>query len=147
MATVNLTRADKNNYKLQSCFATVELDYTSNVPTSGDIYEVFVLPKLAYVVSAEMIVITASDAVSAATADVGFAGGDTLLDGVNLKSAAGVKLSGGTNAAVPAVKATGGTVTFKPTYTGETTVGKWRLVIQYLEYTKYCGELTNFSET
>ena len=147
MATVNLTRTGKANQKLNKSIFSMELDFTTNIPTSADVYELFVLPPYSMITAANIFVVTASDAVTSAAADVGFDGGDTLIDGVNLKSAANTNLSGGTNAVVPQIKATGGTVTFKPTYTGTTTEGKFRLTVEYLEYTKYTGEVNNFSAT
>lgn len=147
MATVNLTRTGKANQKLNTSIFSMELDFTTNIPTSADVYELFVLPPYSMITAANIFVVTASDAATSAVADIGFAGADTLVDGVNLKSAANTNLSGGTNVVVPQIKETGGTVTFKPTYTGATTVGKFRVTIEYLEYTKYTGEVNNFSAT
>ncbi|UOF81459.1 hypothetical protein [Caudoviricetes sp.] len=148
MATQNLTRAYDRHKKRKIESFTTTLDFTVEVATSGDTYQLFKLPANSYVTKAEILVLTASDAGTSAVADVGFDGGDTLLDGVNLKSAANTLLSGGTNAVVPQLKATGGTVTFKPTYAGTaSTVGKYLVRIDYIQIDKTSGEVTNFSTT
>lgn len=147
MATQNLTRSKKFNHKYEARYQTVELDFTTNIATSADVYECFVTPPNVLIISAAVFVVTASDAATSAVADIGFAGGDTLIDGCNLKSAANSNLTGGTNAVVPQIKTTAGTVTFKPTYTGTTTVGKFRLTVGYIELDMTNGELTNFSST
>lgn len=153
MATQNVTREGLLNQKKCIKYATAILDYTApadavDVSTSADVYELFEMPGDAVlIVEANLFVETASDAVTSAVADIGFDGGDTLLDGVNLKSAANTDLSGGTNAVVPQLITSGGTVTFLPTYTGTTTAGRFHLRIGYIEIEKKTGELTNFSST
>lgn len=147
MATQNLTRETIRSQKKGRCIAHAILDYTDEIGTSADSYELFVLPPASMILSAAIFVVTASDAATSAEADVGFAGGDTLIDGADLTSAANSYLSGGTNAVVPQIAETGGTVTFLPTYTGATTVGKFHIVIEYLEYEKNTGEYTNFSKS
>lgn len=151
MATRNLTRKVSLNKKREVREFVRILDYADtselDITTSGDSHELFVLPPNAMVVAASMLVLTACDAATSAVADVGFAGGDTLIDGGNLRSTANTNLSGGTNAVVPQFRAAGGTVTFTPTYTGATTVGKWLLRISYIEIDVCNGELTQFSAT
>ena len=147
MPTQNLTRIGERAQKKSICVFTTELDYTDEIATSADIYELFTLPPNSFVSFASIFVITASDAATSAVADVGFDGGDTLIDGANLKSAADTELTGGTNAVVPQISETGGIVTFLPTYTGAATVGKFFIRIEYIEYEKNTGEYTNFSKT
>lgn len=152
MATQNLTReADRNQKKGIRNFSAI-LDYadTINTPinTSADIYELFELPPESVILRADIYVLTASDAATSAVANLGFDGDDTLIDGADLTSAADSTLNGGTNAVVPILKPTGGTVTFLPTYTGATTEGRFLVMVDYLEYTKTeQGEITNFSNT
>lgn len=146
MATVNLTRKNGYHKKRGTCVAAIMIDFAVDTFVSADDHEVLVLPPNSFVKSAQLQIITANNATTA-TADVGFGGGDTLIDGVNLKATAGSTLSGGTNAAVPAFRDTGGTVTFTPTVTGTATVGRALLLIEYVEVDKTTGELTNFSET
>ena len=152
MATQNLTReAQREKKRSIRQFATI-LDYADaiNTPidTSADIYELFELPEKSLVTAAWIYVITPSDAATSAVADMGFDGGDTLVDGADLTSAADTNLSGGTNSVIPIRRETGGTVTFLPTYTGATTAGRFLIVVQYIEYDKSeQGEVTNFSDT
>lgn len=146
MATQNLTRSNGFNKTRKPQIATALLDYTDNIEESADVHELFVLPANTMITKAELYVLTASDAATSATADVGFAD-DTLIDGANLKSAADSTLSGGTNSVVPIVKPTGGTVTFTPTYAGATSVGKFQLVIEYVELDRTDGDLLQFSAT
>lgn len=141
MATVNLSRAKGRHKKFVSRFFTTVLDYTDEVGTSADVHQLLQLPPESMVIAADMVVITASDAVTTATADLGFAGGDELIADGNLKSAAGTVI---TDDVTGLVKETGGVVTFTPTYTGATTAGKWRVTIEYLEYTMVNGDVTNF---
>ena len=148
MATQNLTRKNDRSRKKGMRVAVAELDYTDEIGTSADIYELFVLPPKSHVISAAIYVLTASDAATSAVADLGIDGDDTLVDGANLKSAADSNLTGGTNSVIPIRKETGGTVTFLPTYTGATTVGKFIIIVEYIEYTRNEeGEQTNFSAT
>jgi hypothetical protein len=152
MATQNLTRNAKLNKKKGTRVACCTLDYADtselDITTSADAYELFVAPNDCYITKAEMLVLTAFDSATSAVADVGLSGGDTLIDGANLKSAANTKLSGGTNAVVPQFLETGGTITFLPTYTGATTAGKVILMIEYVEIERgEEGELTEFSAT
>lgn len=144
MALQNLTRKNRFNEKRKVCVFTAELDYANLLNTSADVYQLFKLPKEAVVTHASMIVMTPFDSVTSAAADLGFDGDDTLVDGADLKSAANTELSGGTNAAVPAVKQTGGVVTVVPTYTGATTEGKVLVRIEYIEYNLVTGDLTNY---
>jgi hypothetical protein len=152
MATINHTRANLHNQKKSVCVATAIVDITdaagsSQIATSGDVYELFVMPVgEVLITSASIFVETASNAATSAVADLGFAGGDTLIDGVNLKSAANTDLSAGTNAVVPQRVTTGGTVTLKPVYAGTAaTVGRFHVRIEYIELDKKTGELTNYS--
>ncbi len=140
MATQNLTRLKKRENKKEiSVFETV-LDYTVDVATSADVYQLFTLPPNCLVLSTSIYVVTASDAATTATANVGVgASAAALASAVNLKSAAGTSLAG----TVPSFYETGGVVTFTPTYTGATTVGKFRVIVQYLETGKVKAELTN----
>lgn len=153
MATQNLTRKARLNKKrgVRNFIAVLDYADTSelDITTSADDYELFVAPNDCYVTKAEMLVITPFNSATSDAADVGIDGGDTLIDGANLQSAANSLLSGGTNAVVPQFLETGGTITFSPTYTGgSTSAGKVILVIEYVEIER-CeeGEITQFSAT
>ena len=150
MATQNLTRQGGLHKKrsVSEFKAVLDIADTSvlDVNTSGDDYEIVVLPDNAYITKADIYVITANDAATAAVADIGFDGGDELIAAADLKSAAGTLLNGGSGN-VPTLAATGGTVTYSPTYTGTPTAGKILINIQYVELDKTNGELTAFSDT
>lgn len=152
MATQNLTRSGRLNKKRAPRAFVAELDYSDtnviDITTSDDDYELFVAMSDCYITKAEMLVVTAFDSAASAVADVGFDGGDTLIDGADLTSAANSQLDAGSNAVVPQFLPTGGTITFSPTYTGATTEGKVVLLVEYYEIDR-CeeGELTNFSTT
>ena len=74
MATQNLTRTlNRNNKKAHRVFYA-ELDYTDDIGTSADIYELFVLSEKSNITKAEIYVITPSDAATSAVANVGFSG-------------------------------------------------------------------------
>ncbi len=149
MATQNLTRAFKREQKKSIRAFASELDFTDEIGTSADVYELFNLPAESLITSATVYIITPNDAGTSAAVDVGFDGGDTLIDGGNLQAAADTVLTGGTNSVIPIRKPTGGLVTFLPTYVGTaSTEGKCLVYIEYIEYNKREeGELTNFSAT
>lgn len=151
MATINLTRKGRLNRKrgVRNFIAVLDYADTSelDITTSADDYELFVAPNDCYITKAEMLVVTPFDSATSDAADVGIAGGDTLIDGADLQSAAGTQLDGGSNAAIPQFLETGGTITFSPTYTGgSTTEGKVIVVIEYIDIER-CeeGEMTEFS--
>ena len=149
MATQNLTRGDNGvrNQKKGVCVAATTVTY-DEILTSGDSYELFVLPENSIIMSASILVKTASNSATSAAVDLGYAGSDVLVDGGNLKSTAGTVLSGGTNAVVPGSDTgTGKTVTFKHTFVGAPTAGEFVVVIEYVEYTKNSGEYTEYSAT
>ena len=143
MANVNLTRNNRFNEKRDISVFTAKLK-VSDMPTSGDVYQLFQLPRESVVIGAQAIVLTANDAATSAALDLGFGGDDTLIDGGDLKSVAGTALTAGTNAVIPAVKATGGIVTATPTYVGAPTAGEILVIVRYVEYTKVTGELTDY---
>lgn len=143
MATVDLRRLKNRHQKRDISVFETDLDFTDDIGVTADISQLFDMPLNSYVIRAEILIKTASDAVTTAVADVGFDGDDTLIDGANLKSVAGSIEDAGTNAVVPVDKLTGGTVTFLPTYTGTTTVGVFKIIIEYIEYEKHTGEYTN----
>jgi len=144
MAIQNLTRKNHRHQKQDVSVFTTDLDYAVEVGDSADVFQLFTLPPESMVITASLIILTASDAATTATADLGFAGDATLIDDADLTSAAGTNLDGGLT---PLIKETGGIVTYTPTYTGATTEGKVKVLVEYIEYNKTTGEVTNFSET
>jgi hypothetical protein len=99
------------------------------------------LPPDAIVTDAFVFVHTASDAATSQAATIGTAsGGAQLVTGVNLKTL------GKQGTFVPGVETlTGKNVWINTTLTGAATnVGRYSVVVEYLELKKSTGELTNF---
>ncbi len=144
MATVDLRRLLNRHQKNDISVFTTDLDFTVDIGVTADISQLFELPLNSYIVRAEILIIIANDAGTSAVANLGFGGDDTLVDGADLQATAGAVEDAGTNAVVPVDKLTGGIVTFVPTYVGTaSTVGKCKVIIEYIEYEKHTGEYTN----
>lgn len=146
----DLTR-NKNRFRAQEkrVFST-RLTY-DEVLVTGVANEVVVLPKNVIVTSAFATIITPFAIAGADTGvlDVGVVGAtDDLLDGGNLKAAAGTTIEGGAGSVVPKLLPTGGAILVTPVYSGALpTAGEVLLVVEYLEYERYNGEQTNFLES
>lgn len=141
MAVQNLTRTKTFNQRGKVSVVDFELDYTDNVATSGDNYELCVLPANCVILASTIFVETASDAATSASGVVGTVDDtDEIITATNLKSAG---FSTGNQVHYP----TGATVVFTPTYTGATTVGKFRVVLEFIELGRRDGDLLNYSET
>lgn len=151
MATVNLTRQGGLNKKRSVSEFTAVIDLADlteiDTSTSGDSYEMLVLPNNAYITKADALVLEANDAATSAVFDLGFDGGAELVNDADLTSAANTLLNGGVSTVVPQLAETGGTITYTPTYVGTPTVGKILLNVQYVEIDKTNGELTVFSDS
>lgn len=142
MATVNLTRTKRRHQKQHISTFTTDLAL-AETPTSADVYQLFELPPASMVVRAQAVVMTANDAGTSAVGDLGFDGGDELLDGVDLTSVAGTVL---TDDVAGLIAETGGMVTWTPVYGGTApTAGRVKIHIDYVEYEKTNGEVTNFA--
>lgn len=141
MATQNLSRNRRLNQKRNISVFTAMIAL-SDVATSADVYQLFALPEGSLVTHASAVVVVANDAATSATADLGFEGdAAALLDDADLKAAAGTVHDDATNGIL---RETGGNVIYTPTYTGTPTVGTVLIRIEYIEYEKITGELTNF---
>ena len=143
MATVDITRSEGRTTKRGISVFSTTID-VAEAATSADVYQVLVLPAESQVLRASVQIMTANDAATSAIADLGFDGGDELINDVDLTAAADTFVEN-TGSAVPTIKETGGTVTYTPTYTGALTAGKVLVTIEYNEYEKKTGELTNFA--
>lgn len=142
MATVNLTRTKRRHQKQHVSSFTTDIPF-SEMPTTADVYQLFELPPASMVVRAQAVIITANNQATTAAIDVGFDGGAELLDGSDIKSAAGTVL---TDNVAGLIRETGGMVTVKPALAGAAaTAGKFKLHIDYVEYEKTNGEVTNFA--
>lgn len=159
MATVNKSRFGGMHKKRASSFfaARIKTRAGGDFGTSGDVYQLAQLPENILVLAYGATVLTPNNDTGTATADLKI-GATTLLDDVNLKSAAGTSLAptpsvtndgAGTDPVddlqTPISFPTGGIVTFTPTYANsDATAGEVLLWIEYLEYDKTDGELTSF---
>jgi len=149
MAFTNYSRSPKFNQKRSISYLAIELTEAAvanamtgeiGVVTGNEL--VAKLPPNAIIQDAYVFVRTASNAATSAAFTVGTAdGGAQILSAVNAKilgkqgTFAGASQTG-----------TGVSIYVNRTITGAATaVGKYVLVIEYLEYTKTSGELTNLA--
>lgn len=141
MANQNLSRKNRRNYKRSISVFTAILTYSDEIGTSADVYQLTELPPEIVITRASVIPLVASDAATSATVDLGIDGGNELIAAGDLKSVAGTDV---TDDITSLVLETGGTLTFKPTYTGAVSAGKFLVVVEYIEYQKVTGEITNY---
>ena len=143
MATVNVSRLGGRHKKGGVCTFQTTIKFDEFKKTN-DIYQLAALPRDILILSSAIGIITANNGTTG-TVDLGFDGGDTLLDGTNLKSAANT-VTEVTNDHT--LRTTGGTLTIKPTFTGKATAGEIVVVVNYVEYRKQAsGQLTEFVRT
>jgi hypothetical protein len=139
--TTNISRLDGRHKKRDINVFFAEIDY-DEIATSAEVYQLAQLPPECIVLSAVVLPVVTNNAGTSAAFDLGFAGGDELIDGGDLKTAAGTDVP---STAVPIHLPTGGVLTLLPTYGGTAaTAGKLFLYVEYLEYKQCTGELTNF---
>lgn len=141
MATNDVSRTGGRHKKKDVSVFFAELNY-DELATSADVYQLGVLPNESVITSAFIVTVTAADAATASTVDIGFAGGAEILNDSDLKASAGTVDA---SSLVPLVRATGGIITATPTITGTNTQGKAYLVIEYVEYEQCTGEMTDFA--
>jgi len=137
MATYNQLLNGQNGAKKSVCVSSATLDFDAQAVASGETVSVFNLPANAVVTNAFFKVTTGVTGATAtgkvtvgstdAIAAVAFAG---VADAI--KGGAVTKVSTGTGAEV--------TVTIG---TANATAGKVEVIVEYIEYTKTTGELTN----
>lgn len=130
MALQNLSRLKTANQKKAVQIASLEFDF--NDLTLVDEHQFFQLPKNAVILRSYFEVIEAG--VAASTADIGFDGLDELFNNVDLVALAYTTFVGNLNTL------TGKTITFVPSV--EQTQGRWRLIIEYVEFDLTTGDLT-----
>ncbi len=135
---MDLRRYGTLNQKKSICVAAAELDFETLGAVTAS-FQLFNLPENAVITNAYVHVVTASDA---ATSNVGIIG--TAEDGTQVLSAADLKTLGeqGTFTG-QSLTGTGKTIWFKQTVTGAATVGKFLVVVEYLEYSLNTGNYTN----
>ena len=141
MGNTNISRLEGRHKKRDVNVFFAEVDY-DEIATTAEVYQLGVIPPESVILSAVVLPLVVNNAGTSATFDLGFAGGDELMDGADLLTAA---LTDIPSTLVPLYMPTGGVLTFLPTYGGTAaTTGKFLLYIEYLEVRQCTGELTNF---
>ena len=139
--TTNISRLEGRHKKrdVNVFFAEVAFD---EIATTAEVYQLGTIPPESVILSAVVLPLIVNNAGTSATFDLGFAGGDELMDGADLLTAA---LTDIPSTLVPLYMPTGGVLTFLPTYGGTAaTTGNFLLYVEYLEVRQCTGELTNF---
>ena len=128
--------------KTTSYFAGQVEEGADGVAVGAGNYLLANLPSHSLIVNAYVFVETASDAATSMTATLGTASGGTqVLSAGNLKTAGKVGTFTGVSATT-----TGKELWLNLAKTGAATVNaKFIVVVEYLEYTKRSGELTNIN--
>lgn len=140
MASTNLTQARNNSCKKQNSYFATLIDVTdSSVGLVSTNLLLANLPPNAIITDAYLHRVTVSDAATSATFKLG-----TTEGGAEVMAAADIKAATGK---VGSLVGQILTLSGKPLYgtltiTGVQTVGKFYVVVEYLEPTKMTGELT-----
>jgi hypothetical protein len=142
MATINASRLHGRHKKRDISVFFAEIDFDEAI-TALDVLQLTQMPAECIVLSAVALPIVTNNAGTSATFDLGFAGGAELIDGGDLKTAAGTDVPSTT---VPIHLPTGGVLTWTAATYGGTapTAGKMFVYVEYLEYRQCTGELTDF---
>lgn len=140
MATYNQTRNATNSQKKSISISSATLKFTEQAVASGESVSVFNLPANAVVTNAFFMVETG---LTNATATGKITVGST--DAIAAVAFAGVAgaVKGGAVTKVPTLTGAEVTVTIG---TANATDGEVVAVVEYIEYDKATGELTNFSD-
>jgi hypothetical protein len=137
MATYDQTLEGKNNAKKSVCVSSALIDFGTQNVGIGETVSVFNLPANAVVTNAFFYVNTGV-AGTTATGKVSVGGIDAIA-AVAFAGTAGV-LKGG---AVTKVSTGTGAEVLVTIGTAAATAGKVEVIVEYIEYTKSTGELTN----
>ena len=141
MGNTNISRLEGRHKKRDVNVFFAEVDY-DEIATTAEVYQFCDIPPESLILSAVVLPLIVNNAGTSATFDLGFAGGDELMDGADLLTAA---LTDIPSTLVPLYMPTGGVLTFLPTYGGTAaTTGKFFLYVEYIEVRQCTGELTNF---
>jgi hypothetical protein len=139
--TTNISRLEGRHKKRDINVFFAEVDY-DEIATTAEVYQFCTIPPESLILGAVVLPLIVNNAGTSATFDLGFAGGDELMDGADLLTAA---LTDIPSTLVPLYMPTGGVLTFLPTYGGTAaTTGKFLLYVEYIEVRQCTGELTNF---
>lgn len=145
MALINKTRASTFAQKKSVCLFAGEVNQGTaddEIGTTTASYQLANLPADAIVTNAYIFVEKASDAATSAAATLGTAeGGGQILTAANLKT-----LGKQGTFAGQSLTTTGKPLVMNVTITGAATaVGKFKVIVEYVEYKKNTGEYTTFA--
>ena len=107
MGTTNISRLEGRHKKRDVNVFFAEIDF-DEIITVDEIYQLCVIPPESIILSAVVLPIILNNAAVSATFDLGFDGGDELIDGGDLLTAAGTDIS---SSLVPLHMSTGGILT------------------------------------
>ena len=142
MALVNLTRTrGKHKVETIEAFHCV-LDVLDEVGTTGDDYQLAILPPKTLIKSVSVIVEVSNDSGGDPVADIGVDGDDSIVAAFDLSAAADTVSTDEVGVYLPL----GGVLTYTPTYDGTPTQGRIRLHVEYSELGKTSGAFTKFLE-
>ena len=90
MATVNISRSEGRHKKrdVSVCACKIGID---EMTTSADVYQLAQMPKNVLITDATIVVMTANDAATSCTVDIGWAGGAELFNNIDVTTAAGTE--------------------------------------------------------
>lgn len=142
---INKVREDRFAQKKSECFFAAEVNEGAEsyeISAATDDYLMANLPPNSLITDAYIMVDEPSDAATSAVAKLGTTeGGSEILSSADLTSAG----KQGTFASDPILTGTGVPLYLGVTVAGAATeVGKYILVVEYLEYRKNTGEYTSF---
>jgi len=133
----DLTRLRDNSEKKSTCVSAINVNMNTDTLDGAGPHPALVLPKDAVIVAAGVAVTTAMDA--GITADLGVAGGSEVLAAADLDDTDPKRADLGT----PIATETG--MTLDLTFSALPTVGNVSVFVEYLEYDKGTGELTDYA--
>ncbi len=148
MADLDYTRKFKTHEKKSECFMCTEVtegeDFLA-IDTGDDNYHLGNIPNDAIITDAYIMLKTASDAATSATATLGTApGGTEIMSAGDLTAAAGSKTGTFTG---ESLTDTGKPLWLKLVYAGAVTdVGDYVVVVEYVEFTLNTGNLTRMTQ-
>jgi len=135
----DLTRKYKNNEKKTYSVMAARVKHT-DVATGTN--ELFTLPPNCLIVDAAIVAEVAGQA--SLTVDFGFSGGNELGNDIDIAQTGVDTVALVSGAKAPRLlTGTGKTVT--AVFSADPTAGEFIFLVEYIEYTKGCGDLTNLA--
>lgn len=143
MGTTNRTRQLSMHKKRDVTYVCADLNLVASAAlfqTTAEIYQLAKLPAGAVIVSLTTVIATPVATASTATADIGIAGANELINDFDLKGSAAA-----TTTVEGVYLPSGGVLTFTPTYTGSAaTAGRLIVLVGFIETDKTNGDMLAF---